>query len=141
MWLAVASLALIFIPLLRVGARLGAETGRLEETVISLQATLEGEPAPLPEVEGLEADASQIEGDVSAVEAIYAELQANHFDWSAAMVAIANYDADKLMVSGVSQSGNRIELSGQALDENVVLAYAGSLASSVSAYSVAFAVD
>lgn len=123
-WLVVLSLALLFLPLFLIGNAVKEDGAALAVEVESLQATLEASPRPDAEVETLEAELMRLRTQSVSMEAFATGLVEAHIDWPAVMEILSNYDQGRLSFSELVQNGNRLTLTGQAVDEAAVMSYA-----------------
>lgn len=123
-WLIVIGLAILFLPLYAISSTIGADSDRLNAELSNIQLTLVSEPTAEPEVVSLEAEAAAVQAQLSELEAIYNNLSADHVDWPSVAAAIRNYDANRVTLTGLEQSEDRLMLRGWAVDDTAVINYA-----------------
>jgi hypothetical protein len=129
-WLIVLGLALAIVPLRLLTSTLKAENATQEARLAELQEQLGGAPE-------MPADAEQLEGEITALQEQAAELDnlwtalaTRHVDWPDVLPTIATYDTELMRLTGMTQSENRILISGQARHDAAALAYADQLENS-----------
>jgi Tfp pilus assembly protein PilN len=123
-WLIVGSLALLFLGLIMVGKTIGGENQFMETRLASIQETLDSEPAPDAEVEQLQSDVTALEGQLFELQSALDELEAGSVNIPLALSVVGGYDHNRMRLTGISQSANRLTLSGEADGEDTVYEYA-----------------
>lgn len=127
LWLIIAGLGILFVPLYLVSATLKESKAPLETELADIQATLTVTPQPDPEEQALRDNLLQLRSQAGELETLYTDLSANHVDWPAAMAVIANYDPSQMALTGLTQAEQLVTLTGRANDETIVMAYADML--------------
>jgi len=120
-------LAALALPLYLVFTQLRAESIQLATELASVQASTEALGAPMPEVDALTAQAAEIDALTAALEAAQPPPGVN---WPAVIAAINTYDRDRIELTALTQTDNRVLLEGRASDNEVVWAYVKQMAAS-----------
>jgi Tfp pilus assembly protein PilN len=123
LWLIIAGLALLLIPLYQISATVSDDNAVLEAQIADLEATLASTPQPKSSDQALKAQLLQVQTQLKALEDIQPTLTANHVDWLTVIGIISNCDPQDIVLTGLTQSNNRVILTGQAVDESTVMAY------------------
>ncbi|MEJ2149668.1 MAG: hypothetical protein P8Z40_09310 [Chloroflexota bacterium] len=123
-WLIVGSLAILFLGLFMVGKTVGNENAFMETRLASIQETLDSDPAPDAETEQLTADVAALESQLFELQGALDELEANKVNIPLALSVIGQYDHNRMRLTGIAQSENRLILSGEADGEDTVYDYA-----------------
>lgn len=123
-WLIVIGLAVLFLPLYAISSTIGADADQLNAELSNIQLTMVSEPTIVPEVASLQTDAADIQTQLNELEAVYTNLSTDHIDWPEVAAVIRNYDANRMSLTSLQQTENRLMLSGQALDDTAVINYA-----------------
>jgi Tfp pilus assembly protein PilN len=126
-WLIVGSLALLFLGLIMVGKTVGGENQFMETRLASIQETLDSDPAPDAEVEQLQSDVAALEAQLFELQAALDELKASRVNIPLALSVVGQYDHNRMRLTGISQSADRLTLSGEADGEDTVYEYAQSM--------------
>lgn len=127
LWLIIAGLGILFVPLYLVSATLKESKAPLETELADIQATLTITPQPNPTEQALRDNLLELRGQSGELETLYTDLSANHVDWPAAMSVIANYEPSQMSLTGLMQADRLVTLDGRANDETIVMAYADML--------------
>jgi len=123
-WLIVGSLAILFLGLFMVGKTVGNENAFMETRLASIQETLDSDPAPDAETEQLTADVAALEEQLFELQGALDELEANKVNIPLAFSVVGQYDHNRMRLTGIAQSENRLILSGEADGEDTVYDYA-----------------
>ena len=130
LWLVAFSLGFLLLPLYLISTTIQENIAPLQDQVATLEIQLSSTPAPNPEEETLSTELLNLSQQISALEAVQAELEANHINWPGVMAQIAAYDQNVIRLTELTQTDVHISLNGAAQDESVVSAYADSLRAS-----------
>jgi Tfp pilus assembly protein PilN len=122
-WLVVLSLGALFLPLYLVSTSIQEETQTLTVTLTAIQATLEFTPEPAEQELALENTLSHLRDQINALQPVITGLVESKVDWLNTFAVIGRYDAGRIILTGVSQTENRLVLTGQATSESDVMAY------------------
>ncbi|MBZ0275981.1 MAG: PilN domain-containing protein [Anaerolineae bacterium] len=122
-WLIIVSLGALFLPLYLVSTSIKQENAQFEVTLTAIQATLAYTPLPPESETALQETLLQVRGQINALEPVSADLAAAHLDWLNALAVISRYDRERINLSGITQTENRLVLNGLAANESDVLAY------------------
>jgi Tfp pilus assembly protein PilN len=123
LWLVAASGIILLLPLYFFSTAVRGDITRLDTNLQAVHEALTNINTPEPEVQDLMNDLTQVQGSVDEIEGAYSAVAASHANWPAVMAAIGNYNPSQLALVSITQSGNRITLNGQAVDESTVIAY------------------
>lgn len=126
-WLIVVSLILALAPLYLIATTLRSENQALNQELENIQAALADEPEAGPEVEALRGDMARVQEQIQVMEAVQTNLSAGHIDWPQVLPIVTNYDESIMDLVAVSQTDNRLSLTGRAIDADVPIAYANML--------------
>jgi hypothetical protein len=129
-WLIVASMGALFIPLLLVSTTIQEEIVTLQSELVQIETALETTPEVLPEVQELQEQLNELSSVLEPLQPIYTTLRTEEIDWSGALATIAYYNETQLILNDVIQEARQLHLSGIAVDEMVIIAYAQDLAES-----------
>ncbi len=119
LWLIALGLILLFVPLYFVGVALQDDVNSLQSQVAPLETALAITPTAVPLV-----------AQVEQTTAVSPTLSAANINWPAAMNVIRTYNPDDIIITGITQADNQLFISGQAVNDALVVAYARSLESS-----------
>ncbi|NDJ86926.1 MAG: PilN domain-containing protein [Chloroflexi bacterium] len=123
LWLVVASLVGLFVPLYLISSTVESDNADLDQELAILQVTLTSSPPIDPEEQELSNSLASVKRQVREVAITHSDLTSNHIDWPTAMALFANYDPERMVVTGLVQMENRITLTGQADQETTVIVY------------------
>jgi hypothetical protein len=123
LWLVVASLAGLYLPGYLIFSAIRDQNLSLQGELAQIQGTLEGDQPLNPTVQALQDSLEQARDQLNAVQSVRSTLATSHINWPVTMAAIGSYDQSQMMLVGVTQTDNRIVLTGQADDESVVTTY------------------
>ncbi len=124
LWLVVASLAILLLPLFLISTTIKSANLALENQLAEIQATLVSTPKQKAGDQALKDKLLQIVKQTSVLEAAQPTLVSGHIDWLGVVNTIAAYDPEQITLVGLSQPDNRLVLTGQADDESTVMIYA-----------------
>lgn len=130
LWLIVFGLILLFVPLYLVAAAIGNNANQLQTELDQAQIALVSGPTPDLTTEAIQTQVSQVVDEASQLEAIQANLNTQQTDWPAVMAAINSYQNGPLTLTGLTQTENRLTISGAAADDTAVITYAQQLEAS-----------
>ena len=123
-WLIALGMILVFITLFLVSETIQETTIPMATEVEILRATLTAVPQPLPAREQISAAMIQFETNASALNSMSATLTAQHITWPEVINRLADYDAAQVYLTGIAQQPTgQIVVSGQAINEAVVINY------------------
>jgi len=130
LWLAVLGLTLLLVPLF-----LTAQTTQRDN--VSLQAGLSQAQTEVGSVPTLPAGAKQLQATATAIQAlsdklgpIRSTLVAGQVDWPSVFSIVAGYDDTQVVLTGVTQTDNRLVITGRASSDVAVTAYSQALVNS-----------
>ncbi len=128
LWLVVASLAAVFVPLYLFAANVRGEAARLNSDLQLVQKSLATAPTPVPEAQKLIEALAQVGTPAQEVQEASATMAAGRTNWQAVMAAVGNYDPNQLTLDTLTQPvTTQIVLNGRAVDDAAVTAYVRTL--------------
>jgi hypothetical protein len=122
-YLIIVGLALLFLPLFLIANTIKEEGTTLAAELANIQVTLAVTPLVDPTEHALSNELMSVRQQSASVESIQATLSVGHMDWPSLMAVISAYDDTVMSVLDVSQSELGIVITGQAVDQSVVMAY------------------
>jgi Tfp pilus assembly protein PilN len=126
-WLVLLGIGILFAPLYLMGTTLKASKLPLQDELSGIQATLSATPSLDPTEQAMAGRLAELRSQINDLDSVQSTLSAAHIDWPSVMSIIASYDQGQMSVTGLAQTGSLLTLSGQANDENVIMAYANLL--------------
>jgi len=127
LWMVIASLMVLLLPLYLVSNALKDETARMQGELEAIQATLDA-PAPVPPEEQALRDEMLHDREISATLGnLRAELESRHVNWPDTMLTLGSVDSNQIRITGLSQAEQRLTLTGQAVNEAQVMNYSQAL--------------
>lgn len=123
LWLIVVSMTFLVIPVFLAGGVIQEERLLLERQLAGLQAELDQPPPVNPEVERLESELLSLRNAASELESLRTTLQAGNVDWSLIMRIFIEYDPHRMALTTITNTGQRITMNGQAMNETDLMAY------------------
>ncbi|MCC6455442.1 MAG: PilN domain-containing protein [Caldilineaceae bacterium] len=120
LWLIVLALGVLLIPLMLVAGWVRSDTTRLESELLSLQSAMTDATSPSAEVLQLNAEVARVEQLVSSVLTMTVPTGAN---WPHIVEAVAQYDRIAIDLSSLTQTDDKIQLTGRATTNDAVVRY------------------
>jgi hypothetical protein len=120
LWLIVLALGVLLIPLMLVAGWVRSDTTRLESELLSLQSAVADATSPSAEVLQLNAEVARVEELVSSVLTMTAPTGAN---WPHIVEAVAQYDRIAIALSSLTQTDDKIQITGRATMNDAVVRY------------------
>lgn len=127
LWLVVIGLAILFLPLYLISTVIGADVARLEGELSEMQLALAAEPTVNPTVVVLQQEVAAAQAQANELSAVQTNLTSGQINWPQVMTALNNYDTNQLAIDALAQTDNRLLITGQAIDDAAVIAYARQL--------------
>lgn len=127
LWLVIMSLSGLLLPLFLISKTLEETNLGLVTQLEALEAQLAAPPTPDAALVALEDQVSGLRTQVSELQAILTTIEAGAVNWPRLMVGIGGYDQQQITVTTLVQTGSRIVISGQAVDESAIVAYTRAL--------------
>jgi len=127
LWLTVAIMAILCLPLFWFSMTIRDETQRLQTELASAHAALTNVPTPPPEIKQLHDVLAQAQAQATQVSAIYPTIVAPRLDWLAVMAVVGNYASDQITITALTRADKTITLGGTAINQDAVIAYAHAL--------------
>lgn len=122
-WLLVASFASLFVPLLLVSVMLDEYNNELLNEIGVLDEQLGIEPTADPQETLLMETLSTLQANRQALQDAQTQMTNAQYDWMGVMVALIDYSSDAIQVTGISQSANRLIISGKGVNEPTIIGY------------------
>ncbi|GAB4518108.1 MAG: hypothetical protein OHK0046_25450 [Anaerolineae bacterium] len=122
-WLLVLALLGMLLPLYLVSSTIRNANLLLEEELAQLQADLQVEPTPNPQIINLEDTLTTLRTEVNTLQTTLTSLETQFVDWPVVMHALGSYDQTQLTVTALAQTGGRITLNGEAQIESAIVTY------------------
>lgn len=122
-WLLLASLLALLLPLYLVASTIQDENAALQADLESIQATLDAPVVIPPAEQALRDEVLRLRTQSQALEALGEQLQARHVDWPEIMILFGNYDPTLINLTAITQEQHRVVLSGHAQSEALVMSY------------------
>ena len=127
LWLVIASLLVLLLPLFLVSNALKDENVRMQQEMETIQATLDS-PVPVPAAEQtLRDEMLQSREAETVLENLRADLESRHLNWPDTMLTLGNFDPTQIRITGLAQTERRLTITGQAVTENQVMNYSQAL--------------
>jgi hypothetical protein len=120
LWLIVLALGVLLIPLMLVAGWVRSDTTRLESELLSLQSAMNDATSPSAEVLQLNAEVARVEQLVSSVLTMTVPTGAN---WPHIVEAVAQYDRIAIALSSLTQTDDKIQITGRATTNDAVVRY------------------
>ena len=127
LWLVIASLLVLLLPLFLASNALKDENVRMQQEMESIQATLDS-PVSVPAAEQTLRDEMLHSREAETVlENLRADLESRHLNWPDTMLTLGNFDPTQIRITGLVQTERRLTITGQAVTENQVMNYSQAL--------------
>lgn len=127
LWMVIASLLALLLPLFLVSTALKEENTRMRQALEAIQATLDA-PVPVPrEEQALTEEMLQAREAATTLENLRADLESRHINWPDAMLTIGDLNPDEIWITGLAQTERRLTITGQAVNEAQVMGYSQAL--------------
>ncbi|MBK9050778.1 MAG: PilN domain-containing protein [Chloroflexi bacterium] len=130
LWLIMFGLLMLFVPLYLVAAAIGANANQLQSELDQAQLALVSGPTPDLTTEAIQTQVNQVVEEAGQLDAIQANLDNQQTDWPAVIAAINNYQTGPLTLTGLTQTENRLTITGAAANDAAVITYAQQLEAS-----------
>lgn len=128
--LATLGVLILFVGLLLALGSIARYRAYISANLVYAQQALLDASTPDPEIEQLRASLSQIEGLSTAISAMDTLVATQYIDWPGVVDVLAEYNPGELALGSVVQEGVQIQLTGCAVNDAAVVAYAQALESS-----------
>lgn len=123
-WLIALGMILLLITLTLVSQTITDTVIPMATEVEDMRATLTAAPQPLPAREEIGKDMLLFSGNANALNSLNGTLTAGHVTWPNVINLLSDYDASQVFLTAIAQQPNgQIVVSGQAIDEDVVINY------------------
>ncbi len=124
LWLAIIGTSLLFLPLFLTAKTIREDNLRLAAALSQAQTAAASVPTLPAEVQRLQATATQLQAQIDQLGPAYRQLVAGHVDWPDILAILSHYDDTQAVLTGVSQTENRLVITGRASNDTAVMAYA-----------------
>lgn len=123
-WLIALGMILVLITLTLVSQTIQDTTIPMATEVEMMRATLTAAPQPLPAREEIGADMVQFMSNASVLTSLTGTLTADHVTWPDVINRLSDYNAQQVFLTAIAeQPDGTIVVSGQAINEQVVIDY------------------
>ena len=120
LWLVVLALAIVLIPLMLIAGWVRNDVARLENELLAVQSALNSATSPSGEV-------AQIRNEIAAIEQLVSTMQTvtlpSGVNWPIVIGAVADYDAAAIQLAALTQSEEKVQLTGRATHNDAVVRY------------------
>jgi Tfp pilus assembly protein PilN len=123
LWLIVLGLGLLYVPLMLMSGVIAEDNARMESELESIQLTLDAPEQVAPQVQALMDELQRLREQNIALQNGYSEAVRNHVDWPQIMSIFTRYDQTRMALTGISQTGRQVTLTGYADTENFAISY------------------
>ncbi len=130
LWLIVAGLALLLLPLYLTAQTTQQDNLRLEAGLSEAQTEVGSVPTLPAGAKQLQATATAVQALSDQLEPIRSTLVAGHVDWPSILSIVAGYDDTQVVLTGITQTDNRLVITGRASSDVAVTAYSQALQNS-----------
>ncbi|MGC9357610.1 MAG: PilN domain-containing protein [Anaerolineae bacterium] len=120
-------LVLALITFILVYRSLGDDLRDTEKMLDQVRTSIQMASNLPPEIQDLQATLTDLERQVAALQRARTALTSEQIPWDRVASSLDNYDPAEMALTSLDQTGSEIILRGQALNENVVFAYARGL--------------
>jgi Tfp pilus assembly protein PilN len=124
LWLVVFSVAGLILPLVLISTAIEQNNKTAALDLAQIEEEVNNAKQPEPAEQALRDTLLETKNQRTVLETLRDDLVSQHVNWSAVMAVVGNYGSAKMTLTGLSQSGTQITLSGQAETESTVIAYA-----------------
>ena len=123
-WLIALGMLLVFLTLFLVSQTIQETTIPLATEVEVLRTTLTAVPQPLPAREEINSAMLRFASNAAVLSGLTGTLTAQHITWPEVINRLADYDGSQVYLTGIAQQPTgQIVVSGQAINESVVINY------------------
>jgi len=129
-WLAVLGVSLLFVPLSLAARTLQQDNAGLEIALGQAQTAAASEPTLPPEAQNLQATLAQVQAQINLLAPVQQQLAAEHVNWPEIMAVISDHDDTQAALTGLTQTENRLVITGHASNDTEVMLYAQALENS-----------
>ncbi|MCB8942974.1 MAG: PilN domain-containing protein [Ardenticatenaceae bacterium] len=130
LWLLVLGLLILLLPLYLIFTTINSDAVRLEAELSNIQLASASEPTADPTTEALQAELTQVQEQFNQINAIQASLDTTNVNWPAVVAALQEFDPARQHLTSLTQTENRLTITGEAADDALVIAYAQRLEAS-----------
>lgn len=127
LWMVIASLLVLLLPLFLVSNALKDENARMQQDLESIQATLDAPAQVPPQEQALRDEMLQDREAATVLDNLRTDLESRHVNWPDTMLTIGGYDPSQIRITGIVQADRRLTITGQAVTEGDVMTYSQAL--------------
>ncbi len=124
LWLAVIGVSLLFVPLFLTAQTIREDNLSLEAALGQAQTAAAGVPTLPAKAQHLQATATAVQAQLDQLGPIHSQLVAGHVDWPGILAIVADYDDAQVVLTGITQTEDRLVITGRASNNTAVVAYA-----------------
>jgi Tfp pilus assembly protein PilN len=127
LWMVIASLVGLFLPVYLVLGTIRDQNLSSQNELTQIQETLERDLPLDPTSQVWQESLDQARDQVATIQPIQSTLIAGHTNWPMTMTTIGSYDQSQLTLESITQTDNRLVLTGRAGDELAATTYSHQL--------------
>jgi Tfp pilus assembly protein PilN len=130
LWLVVVGLSLILLPLFLTAQTTQQDNLGLESGLSQALTEVASVPTLPVGAQQLQATGTAVQAQIDRLGPVSTQLVAGHVDWSSILAIVGGYDDTQIVLTGVTQTENRLVITGRAGSDVSVTAYAQALENS-----------
>lgn len=123
----VISLLIFFLPLFLLTIAVSEDAKNMNADLGFVRTSLTQVPTPIPAIQKLMTPIAQTQGQINQFNAVYPTLTAPRANWSSIMGTVGKYDPNQISLAAITRTANSLTITGNAINDSVVSAYAHAL--------------
>ncbi|MBI5033779.1 MAG: PilN domain-containing protein [Chloroflexi bacterium] len=127
MLMAAVSMLVFFLPLFLLTTAVNEDVKGMNTDLGFVRTSLTQVPTPIPAIQKYMTPIAQTQGQINQFNVVYPTLTSPRADWSLVMTAIGKYDPTQISLVAISRTATSVTITGNAINDNVITAYAQSL--------------
>ena len=127
LWLTIIGLGLLFVPFYLTAQTAQQDNLRLESDLSQAQTDVASVPTLPAGAKQLQATVTAMQAQIDQLQPIQGTLVAGHLDWPTILSIVAGYDHMQLVLTGITQTDDRLVITGRASGDVAVTAYSQAL--------------
>lgn len=120
LWLIVLALGVVLIPLMLITSWVRSDLARLESELIYIQSALSDAKSPSPEMTKLNGEVTRFEHLISTIQTVTVPSSVN---WPIVVDAVVQYEKTALIINSLTQTADKIQITGRAISNDAVVRY------------------
>lgn len=120
LWLIVLALGVVLIPLMLITSWVRSDLARLESELIYIQSALSDAKSPSPEMTKLNGEVTRFEHLISTIQTVTVPSSVN---WPLVVDAVVQYEQTALIINSLTQTADKIQITGRAISNDAVVRY------------------